>query len=311
MRLANLQRAVARALMQPLTRNEKMRALGPGGGSMRRYAARYIKPNDRLTSFDRLEIYNRQYWFRVLGAMAEDFPGLRAILGERRFDDMCRAYLKDCPSRSFTLRNLGARLDAWLRRNPKWIRAKKVLALDMVRLEWADIEAFDGKSEPVLRTEEFNGTSARKVRLRIQPYVQILELKYPVDELLLKLKNDEDAVSFASNAVAERRKCGKVQAVAALQPRTIFLVVHRRDSSVYFRRIEREQYALFAALRAGKTIERAINKAFQGSSISEFERGGYVRNCFETWAALGWFCQASARQIENRKIETRKVQSIL
>ena len=47
------------------------------------YAASYIKPNDRLTSFERLEIYNRQYWFRVLGSMVEDFPGLRAVLGER------------------------------------------------------------------------------------------------------------------------------------------------------------------------------------------------------------------------------------
>jgi hypothetical protein len=293
--------------MQPLTRNEQMRALGPGGESMRRYAARYIKRNDRLSSFDRLEIYNRQYWFRVLGAMAEDFPGLRAVLGEQRFDEMCCAYLTDCPSRSFTLRNLGSRLEAWLRRNPKWIRRKKVLALDMVRLEWADIEAFDGKNEPVLRTEELTGTSARKLRLRIQPYVQILALHYPVDELVLELRTDEDEVSFASNAVAEQRKRVKVQAVAALQPKTIFLVVHRIDSSVYFRRIEREEYALFTALRTGKTIERAIDKAFQGSSISDFNRGGYVRNCFETWAALGWFCQAGVRQIENPQIVKRKV----
>ncbi len=28
----------------------------------------FIKPNDRLTSFERLEIYNRHYWFRVLSA---------------------------------------------------------------------------------------------------------------------------------------------------------------------------------------------------------------------------------------------------
>jgi hypothetical protein len=93
MKLAALQRAVARAVMQPLTPSERMKRTAPGGGRMNSYAARYIKPNDRLTSFERLEIYNRQYWFRVLGSMVEDFPGLRAVLGERRFDDMCRAYL--------------------------------------------------------------------------------------------------------------------------------------------------------------------------------------------------------------------------
>src|SRR5277367_6850383 len=173
MKLMQLQRTMARAVMQPLTSTERMQRRAPDGGAMERYAARYIKPNDRLTSFERLEIYNRQYWFRVFGAMAEDFPGLRAILGERRFDDMCRAYLMECPSQSFTLRNLGARLEAWLRRNPSWLRGKKVLAFDMVRLEWADIEAFDGKAEPVLRVEDLHGVSASKLRLRVQPYVQL------------------------------------------------------------------------------------------------------------------------------------------
>src|SRR5882757_464721 len=138
MKLLTLQRAVARAVMQPLTLSERMQRTAPGGGPMSAYAARYIKPNDRLTAFERLEIYNRQYWFRVLGSMAEDFPGLRAVLGGRQFEAMCKAYLTECPSRSFTLRNLGAQLEAWLRQNPSWMRDRQALALDMVRLEWAD-----------------------------------------------------------------------------------------------------------------------------------------------------------------------------
>ena len=290
MKLVTLQRAVARAVMQPLTPSEHMRRSAPGGGRMSAYAARYIKPNDRLTSFERLEIYNRQYWFRVLGSMAEDFPGLRAVLGHRRFEDMCRAYLAECPSRSFMLRNLGARLETWLRRNPKWIRGERTLALDMVRLEWADIEAFDGKAQPDLHSEDLNGSSAPFFRLRVQPYVKLLELHYPVDALALKVREDDDA-DFASNTLTENRKTAKIQSVAAVQPRQIFLVIHRIDFSVYYRRIEREEFALLSALRSGQTIERAIELAFQRSSIPEFDRGGYVRNCFQTWAALGWFCR--------------------
>jgi hypothetical protein len=290
MRLVALQRAVARAVMQPLTRSEHMQRTAPGGGRMSDYATRYIKPNDRLTSFERLEIYNRQYWFRVLGSMAEDFPGLRAILGQWRFDDMCRAYLAERPSRSFTLRNLGARLETWLRRNPKWMRGKQTLALDMVRLEWADIEAFDGEAEPALQLEDLNETSAPTLRLRIQPYVKLLELSYPVDDLALEVRADDDGY-FASNALAENRKRRKVKVVAALAPRQLFLVVHRIDLSVYFRRIEHEEYALLSALRSGKTVEHAIELAFQRSSIPEFDRLGYVRNCFRTWTTLGWFCR--------------------
>ena len=290
MKLVALQRAVARAVMQPLTRSERMRRTAPGGGRMSAYAARYIKPNDRLTSFERLEIYNRQYWFRVLDSMAQDFPGLRAILGQRRFDGMCRAYLAECPSRSFTLRNLGARLETWLRRNPQWIRGKQSLALDMVRLEWADIEAFDGEAEPALHPEDLSGSSAPTLRLRVQPYVQLLALQYPVDDLAFEVRHHDDT-DFTSNVLTENRKSVKIQTIAALEPKQIFLVVHRIDLSVYFRRIEREEFLLLSVLRRGKTIARAIDLAFQRSSISEFDRGGYVRNCFQTWATLGWFCR--------------------
>jgi len=223
--------------------------------------------------------------------MAEDFPGLCAILGQRRFEDVCRAYLAECPSRSFTLRNLGAKLEAWLRRNPKWTRGKQALALDMVRLEWADIQAFDGKAEPALHPEDLSGGSARGLRLQVQPYVQLLELHYPVDDLALEIREDDNTVDFASNALTERRRNTKVRAVAALEPKQIFLVVHRKDFSVYFLRIEREEFALLSALRGGKPIERAIELAFQRSSVPELDRGRYVRLRFQTWATLGWFCR--------------------
>lgn len=305
MKLASLQQAVARAVMQPLTRSEGMQRVAPGGGSMKRYAARYIKPNDRLTSFERLEIYNRQYWWRVLGSMAEDFPGLRAVLGERRFADLCRAYLTDCPSRSFTLRNLGARLEGWLRRNPRWIRGKKELALDMARIEWADIDAFDGAAEPVLQVEELQGTPVGKLKLRLQPYVQLLELHYPVDDLLLQVRKDEEhGADFASNAIVEHRKRAKVKAVTGLKSEKIFVVVHRVNFSVYFRRIDREEYAILTALRAGKPLGAAIEPAFRASKVPETERGEYIRHCFQTWAALGWFCQPQRRtnpEAQNKK----------
>ena len=37
-------------------------------------AAQFIKPNDRLTSFERLQIYNQQYWWRLLGSFRGGLP---------------------------------------------------------------------------------------------------------------------------------------------------------------------------------------------------------------------------------------------
>ena len=55
------------------------------GRSNEREACEFIRPNDRLSSFERLEIYNRQYWFRLFSSFEEDFPGVQAIVGRNGF----------------------------------------------------------------------------------------------------------------------------------------------------------------------------------------------------------------------------------
>jgi len=293
MSLLNLQRRMARAVMMPLTQSERMRSVAPDGRSMHAAAARFIKPNDRLTSFERLEIYNRQYWFRILSSLAEDFPGLRAVLGGRRFDALAKAYLTDCPSRSFTLRNLGSRLERWIEKHPSWAGSRQKLALDMVRLEWADVEAFDGKAEPSLRPEDL-ASGKPDMRLKLQPYVRLLPLRYPVDNLLLEIRHGGDS-DFSSNAFNERHKRKRVLAVARLKPAEIFLAVHRMESSVYFRRLEREEFAILSALRDGKPLDRAVDSGFRKSSTAPAERPSKVQEWFRNWATLGWFCRPEGR----------------
>ena len=295
MNLAQIQRKMARAVFTPLAPGYRMRRRAPGGGSMQRYAASFIKPNDRLTSFERLEIYNRQYWFRVLTCLADDFPGLRAVLGEKKFDRLSEAYLAECPSRSFTLRNLGSRLPAWIEKHPSFVRPHTRLALDMVRLEWAEIVAFDGPRETPLQPQDLVEGFDSRMKLPVQPYIALLELHYPVDDLLLEVNKGSADDEAASNAVSDRRKRVSARRFRALEPQPIFLAVHRNEDSVYFRRLEPEAYRLLAALRDGKSMAAAVAAAFRRSAIPVAERAETVREWFELWSALGWFCRPSTR----------------
>jgi hypothetical protein len=290
MNLETLQRTMARAVMQPLTPADRMRRSAPDGRSMRSYAARFIKPNDRMTSFERLEIYNQQYWWRVLSSLMEDFPGLRALVGARRFEELCKAYLVDCPSRSYTLRDLGSRLEAWLRRHPRWAGRRLVLALDIVSLEWAEIEAFDGPAEPVFRPEDLGTSSKLPQHLRLQPYIRLLSFHYPVDDLLLKIRENGDEKDVASNAFQERRKQKRIRAVAKLKPAPIFLAVHRMDDTVYFRRLEEEEFIILRALQEGKSINQALVLAIRKKSGRKVDWASSVERWFRNWAALGWVC---------------------
>jgi hypothetical protein len=292
---------MAKAVMQPLTPSEHMRNHAPSGEPMSKHAARFIKPNDRLTSFERLEIYNRQYWWRLMSSLAEDFPGLQAILGNRRFEALCKAYLTARPSRSFTLRNLGRDLTPWLKRNPKWAASKQAIALDMVRLEWADIEAFDGAAEEPLQPAEVAKSAGGNLRLKLQPYVQLLKFRYPVDALVLEIKKFNDDTEFLSNAFRERRKRKRVAAVAKLKPKTIFLAVHRVDYSVYFRRLDAAEYELLLAIQNGKTLGQAVSAVFGKRSKHSDADPSQVTQWFQNWSRRGWFCTLQQNSGQNSR----------
>jgi hypothetical protein len=304
MNLLTLQRTMARAVMQPLTPSENMNKLAPTGGPMSEYAKKFIKPNDRLSSFERLELYNRQYWWRLIASLAEDFPGLQAILGNQRFEALCKAYITARPSRSFTLRNLGRELLSWLQRNPKWAGTRQAMAVDMVKLEWADIDAFDGAAEEPLQPADIAKSTGGDLRLRLQPYIHLLKLRYPVDELVLEIKKFNDDTEFLSNTFRERRKRKRVAAVAKLKPKTIFLAVHRVDDSVYFRRLQAPQYELLLAIQKGRTLAQAVGDTFAKRSNHSQADPSQVTHWFHNWSKLGWFCALQSNK-PGKKSENR------
>jgi hypothetical protein len=286
--LLEIQRRVAAAILHPLTRSETMPRRRRDGTSNEREADALIRPNDRLNSFERLEIYNRQYWFRLYSSFEEDFPGLKAILGNAKFETLMRDYLTDFPSTSFTLRNLGSRLVEWLVAHPEHIEPRRRLAMDMSRLEWAHIEAFDSGAEEPLDVNDLAAIDDNS-RLRLQPYLRVLELHYPVDELLIELRSDSGSSDASSNNASAARKTKRVRRVAMLEPQEIFLAVHRHENSVYYKRLQREDFRLLSALLAGEPIDQAIEQALAGSSLPEDQRAPFLQEAFASWATLGWF----------------------
>jgi len=279
MTLLELQRSMAGAIMAPLGRGDH---LGPCD------AGAIIKPNGRLTSAERLEIYARSYWYRILDSLYDDFPGLRAILGPRAFDKLARAYLAEMPSQSFTLRNLGSRLAGWLETRPAYGGRNLMLALDMVRLEWAHVEAFDGPAEKVPGPEDLLDLDPR-MTFRLQPYITLLELQYAVDELHLQVSDLAEGHGEASNAVLRHKQRRTVRRFS-LQRESIYVAVHRIDEAVYYRRLDAGEFQLLDALRLGKPVGEAIDGVFGESTLPLEELRCKMEGWFSRWSEFGWFC---------------------
>jgi hypothetical protein len=285
--LIELQRLMAETVMQPLTPGGDMRPKLRDGSSMKKLASGFVKPNDRLTSFERLEIYNRQYWYRIKDCFFEDYVGLKALLGDRRFERMALAYLTECPSRSFTLRNLGRSLIQFLEANPRWIKPLEQTALDMARLEWAHIEAFDNEAKPRLQEDSLLGADPAALFLKLQPHLTLLRLGCELDNFLIRLKRNQGLRSEASNAMEPGRTGARRSLARHLRAKPIFLAVHRHNETVYYKRLKPAQFCLLSAIQGGANLSEACG------SLDDFPKKDLaeVGKWFETWAALGWFCE--------------------
>jgi len=288
--LRAIQRAFATGIMRPLTPDHHMQPKWVGGKSARQAVAAFIKPNDRLTSFDRLEIYNKQYWFRLLDCLYEDYPGLRTVIGDKRFHELSIAYLTKYPSDSYALRDLGSRMEKFLVKEPHWIASNPRLARDLVRLEWAHIVAFDGEALPPLEIDALlDGGDPASLHLAFQPFITFLACDYPVDDFIVTLRRREEPQGEASNAVTERAPRQTTKKLKLPEPKKICLAVHRIENSVWYKRLEPEAYLICSALQKGLSLQTACERAFRRRK-ADANFSATLQNWFAQWAAFGWFC---------------------
>jgi hypothetical protein len=78
----------------------------------------------------------------------------------------------------------------------------------------------------------------------------------------------------------------------SLKRQAIYLAVHRIDETVYYRRMDSDEFQLLAALGGGKPVGEAIDKVFGESSLPLEDLRTRIEGWFSTWAGLGWFCRA-------------------
>jgi hypothetical protein len=231
----------------------------------------------------------------VLDSLYDDCPGLRAVLGDARFIALAEAYLVKYPSGSFTLRNLPSRLAKFIREEPRFTKPHTALCHDLARFEWARVEVFDTAARPVFTMDDLlDVPPARqgKLRLALQPYLQLLELAYPVDDFVLAVKQREAELlrGDASNAPTARRqrKTGKAKLPA---PARTHVAVHRLNGRIFFKRLEPAAYRILVALRAGKTLEAALATGIPRAKKSQTDWAANVQAWFRNWMELRWLCR--------------------
>lgn len=284
MTLPNTQRWFASIVTRPLTSDDRMQIVGEDGRELAEIDS-IIAPNDKLSAFERLEVYNRQYWFRLFEALDMDFPALTKLLGNDQFRNLAEAYLSAHPSASYTLRNLGNRMVEFLAANPQLAGEHPEAAIDVAKLEWAYVEAFDAAELQAAKPEEL-AAAGEKARLRLQPHIQLVELRTAVDEFTAKSHGND-----FGRRDKQYRRLGKHRFKRLAE--TFTVAVYRKNDQVAQLPLEPEAAILLKELAAGKALGEALEAAFIHSSAAPESIAPRVQQWFAVWSGLQWFTVAA------------------
>ena len=229
---------------------------------------RVIKPTDRLTSAERVDIYHGMYLMRMGEALEVDYPTLRAFLGADRFADLARDYVQVHPSTSYTLNRLGDRLPDFVQ---GWAcREDAGFLHDLARLERAVTEAFDSEESPRLSPEDAQAIPQEAwagARLVPSAALRTLAFTHPVGEALGAMKRGEP--------------------VQRLRRRAAWIALWRTEFTVMRIDLSRAEHDLLTALAAGTPLGEALTTATD--SLKSSEKQDRVFAWFRGWIARGMF----------------------
>jgi hypothetical protein len=153
-------------------------------------------------------------------------------------------------------------------------------ALDMARLEWAQIEAFDNEAKPPLERDSLLGVDPGQIRLQLRPHLTLLQLGYELDEFLIQIKQNGVIRSETSNAMELHKARKQSRSTRHLQPNSVLLAVHRHNNTVYYKRLQPGQFRVLSAFEAKSTVAEACEQLAESAQADM----GQVESWFESWA---------------------------
>jgi len=250
-----------------------------------------ITRSQNLTALQRLDIYHRAYFARLIECLRDEFPVLLHALGDEAFDAFALAYLQKYPSRSYTLSLLGSSFPQYLAETrppdeggsgedgsgPSW----PDFLIDLATLELNFAAVFDGpgvEGQELLDVEKLQTLAPEQwlaSRLIPVPCLRLLTLRFPVNKYYRAVRKKKEP--------------------AVPQPRPTYLALTRRQFIVRHYQFPRLQYVLLNALLAGDTVADAIEKtaAAAGPQLSRLE--GFLHKWFRNWTAEGFFLGIETR----------------
>jgi hypothetical protein len=222
---------------------------------------------DGIDPAARLGIYQNNLHAGFHKTLALEYPVICRLVGPDYFRQLARDFLACHPSRSGDLHHVGAAFASFLRQ--QFADSKFRYLADVAALEWAYQECLIAEEvEPLdpLQLRHVPPQLHAMLRFALRPSCRLVRSQFPV----LRIWQVNQPESAADETIE-------------LDSGPDFLLVFRRPTGVYFRRIDQDDFRLLAEFAAGHSLVGALDLIL--ASSPRFDLGGALRRCIE-FAAL-------------------------
>jgi hypothetical protein len=225
--------------------------------------ARWVT-SGKLPSAERIAVYQRAYFSRLVECLRDDYPALANLLGASDFEASCLAFIEAHPPASASLNAYGAPFADFFATS----RAPDAaLASELARLEWAVVECIHADAERCLDARELGAISEQqwsRARLLPSPASRLLATRYPVHVYYRAFLDGETPEPPAPGAST--------------------IAVCRRGDRVWRFGVDPRLAGLLRALMSGELLASAL-----GSVPTDDSAGAELERALSEWVACGLF----------------------
>lgn len=270
----------ARIIERPIDQESRMMPLSPEGISMEEEAARFISASPTMLPHERIEVYNQQYWWRLLGILHENYPLLVRLFGYTAFNHIIAApYLCAYRPDHWSLGHLGGTLFKHL--DETYQTEDRRLILDAAVIDYAHILSFFNQQLPIVSLSEVKVqkdlTELIEVRLYLQPHLQLFELPYH----LLDFRNemlDHPGDHYLDNPLPVLKK-----------GQCYFAIFRNSQNRVSWQELTKGQFHLLQLFKNGHSAAAACDWLERQKGTFFEEALTNVHLWFQEWIINGWF----------------------
>ena len=261
---------------RPIDEDSQMNPISPSGELMEIEAAEHIVPSPTLRPAERIQIYNQQYWWRLLNTLHDLYPLVTRLFGYRDFNRLIAIpYLIKYPPNHWSLTYVGDRLPQWI--EEEYVGDDKKLVYEAALVDWAFTDSFVAASTSPLTNEDLTKLQDSDEKLYTQPHLRLFAAEY-------------DIFCYRSNFLKEDPEYWLNHDFPELNrsKEQYFILYRNKENDIAWRSASQTEYLLLNVFKQGASIEEAclwIEK--QITPIYE-EATKNLQYWFHDWTIYGW-----------------------